>query len=74
MSLGFGTVLWLSMFTAYVRLKKSKWRILDKCHHARNLAEYEGHLDVNPQLLRELVSITEEVQGLVEMLARQHKE
>jgi hypothetical protein len=55
-------------------LKKSKWRILDKCHHARNLAEYEGHLDVNSQLLRELVSITEEIQGLVELLARQHKE
>lgn len=52
-------------------LEKSKWRILDKCHHARNLAEYEGHLDVNPQLLKELVSITEEIQGLVEMLAQQ---
>ena len=54
-------------------LEKSKWRVLDKCHHARNLAEYEGHLDVNPQLLKELVSITEEIQGLVEMLARKYK-
>ncbi|MEH6450300.1 MAG: hypothetical protein V7765_16620 [Oleispira sp.] len=50
-------------------LERSKWRVLDKCHHARNLAEYEGHLDVNPQLLKELVSITQEIQGLVKNLA-----
>jgi hypothetical protein len=46
-------------------LDKAKWRVLDKCHNARNLAEYEGHLDVNPQLLKELISITEEIQMLV---------
>lgn len=50
-------------------LERSKWRVLDKCHHARNLAEYEGHLDVNPQLLKELVSITQEIQGLAKSLA-----
>ena len=32
-------------------LDRAKWRVLDKCHNARNLAEYEGHLDINPQLL-----------------------
>lgn len=57
-----------------LNLEKSKWRVLDKCHHARNLAEYEGHLDVNPQLLKELVSITEDIQELVEMLARKYQE
>jgi len=50
-------------------LERSKWRVLDKCHHARNLAEYEGHLDVNPQLLKELISIAEEIQSLVKSLA-----
>lgn len=49
-------------------LDKYKWRVLDQCHKVRNLAEYEGHLDVNPQLLKELISITEEVQVLVEGL------
>jgi len=49
-------------------LGKAKWRVLDKCHNARNIAEYEGHLDVNPQLLRELISITEEIQELVKAL------
>jgi hypothetical protein len=51
-------------------LGKAKWRVLDKCHNARNLAEYEGHLDVNPQLLVELKSITEEIQVLVKNLSR----
>lgn len=52
-------------------LEKSKWRILDKCHNARNLAEYEGHLDVNSQLLIELKSITEEIQTLVKNLSKE---
>lgn len=49
-------------------LDKAKWRVLDQCHKARNLAEYEGHLDVNPQLLKELISITQEILGLVKAL------
>ncbi|MGE4349921.1 MAG: hypothetical protein AB7D28_09160 [Candidatus Berkiella sp.] len=32
------------------------WRILSKCHDQRNLAEYEGHLEVDEQLLNELIS------------------
>ncbi len=50
-------------------LSRAKWRVLDKCHNARNLAEYEGHLEVDPQLLRELISITQEIQALVKALA-----
>ncbi|MGH1430966.1 MAG: hypothetical protein ACRBB4_07605 [Neptuniibacter sp.] len=49
-------------------LSKAKWRVLDKCHKVRNLAEYEGHLEINPQLLSELMSITMEIQGLLEQL------
>jgi len=32
------------------------WRILSKCHDQRNLAEYEGHLEIDEQLLNELMS------------------
>ncbi|SDX00356.1 hypothetical protein [Marinobacter mobilis] len=49
-------------------LANAKWRVLDKCHSARNLAEYEGHLEVNPQLLRELVAISHELEELVAAL------
>jgi len=34
------------------------WRVLSKCHDLRNLAEYEGHLDIDEQLLRELLAAT----------------
>jgi len=50
-------------------LSRSQWRVLDKCHQARNLAEYEGHLEVNPQLLKELISVTTEIQKRVKALA-----
>lgn len=51
-----------------VGLEKAKWRVLDKCHKQRNLAEYEGYLEISPQLLQELINITEELLLLVEAL------
>lgn len=44
-----------------VGLNNAKWRVLDKCHKQRNLAEYEGHLEITPQLLQELIRVTEEL-------------
>ena len=35
--------------------KPEIWRVLAKCHHQRNLAEYEGHLEIDERLLTELV-------------------
>ncbi|GMT41172.1 MAG: hypothetical protein IEMM0001_1907 [bacterium] len=49
-------------------LDKVKWRVLDKCHSARNLAEYEGHMEISAQLLKELIDITNELVKLVESL------
>ncbi len=51
-----------------VGLDNTKWRVLDKCHKQRNLAEYEGHLEITPQLLKELIEISEELLKLVEAL------
>ena len=51
-----------------VGLDNAKWRVLDKCHKQRNIAEYEGHLDITPQLLNELIAITEELMTLVTAL------
>jgi len=48
-----------------VGLDNVKWRVLDSCHKACNLAEYEGHLEISPQLLKELLEITEELVILV---------
>ena len=49
-------------------LNRAKWRVLDQCHNQRNLAEYEGHLDINPQLLKELITLTQELLHLVKEL------
>lgn len=51
-----------------IGLEGVKWRILDKCHKVRNLAEYEGQLDISPQLLKELINITNEPVIIVESL------
>lgn len=31
------------------------WRVLAKCHEKRNLAEYEGHLEIDNQLIVDLI-------------------
>jgi len=49
-----------------VEFEKVKWRLLAKCHNQRNLAEYEGHLEITPQLLQELIRVTKELLELVE--------
>jgi len=49
-------------------LKPAIWRVLDKCHNARNLAEYEGHFDVDERLLAELLATTELVRSAVKKL------
>ena len=51
-----------------VGLENAKWRVLDKCHKQRNLAEYEGHLEITPQLLQELIEVAKELVTLVEAL------
>jgi len=51
-----------------VGLEKAKWRVLDKCHKQRNLAEYEGYLEITPQLLQELIEVTKELVTLVQAL------
>jgi len=34
------------------------WRVLATCHHRRNLAEYEGDLEVDEQLVADLIKTT----------------
>ena len=51
-----------------IGLENAKWRVLDKCHKQRNMAEYEGHLEITPQLLIELINISQELLKSVETL------
>ena len=42
-------------------LPPEQWRVLDRAHRKRNVAEYEGELDVDEQLLAALLRVAEEV-------------
>ncbi|HYV89350.1 MAG TPA: hypothetical protein VFA91_12305 [Candidatus Polarisedimenticolia bacterium] len=48
-----------------VGMPAAKWRVLSKCHDLRNLAEYEGHSDVDTRLLADLIGIANELEALV---------
>jgi hypothetical protein len=49
-------------------LSAAEWRVLDKAHRARNLAEYEGYFEVDKQLLADLLKVTEIVRQKVTAL------
>lgn len=52
-----------------LNIKPEVWRVLAQCHQRRNLAEYEGHLEVSDQLLAELISAADLLQRNVEAMA-----
>lgn len=37
------------------------WRVLDLCHNKRNLGEYEGLMDIDEQLVKDLISAANRV-------------
>lgn len=49
-------------------LDSAVWRVLAKCHDQRNIAEYQGHLEVDEQLLKDLMTCAEEVYSAVTAL------
>ena len=46
-------------------LPNEKWRVLDQAHRKRNLAEYEGTIDVDESLVEALIRVTEDVASRV---------
>lgn len=51
-----------------LQLGPDVWRLLDRCHEKRNLAEYEGFLDVNETLVDELIAATQRVADALSQL------
>lgn len=45
------------------------WRVLDKCHNIRNLGEYEGDLNVDERLVKDLVAACQAVADHVDALS-----
>ena len=52
-----------------INLPKEQWRVLDQAHRKRNLAEYEGDMDVDEQLVAALMRVTREVAERVKGMA-----
>jgi hypothetical protein len=52
-----------------LQIKPEIWRVLALCHQRRNLAEYEGHLEIDDQLLAELIAAADLLQKKVDALA-----
>lgn len=48
-----------------VALPNEQWRVLDHSHRKRNLAEYEGDLDVDETLLSAILRVAREVERRV---------
>jgi hypothetical protein len=44
------------------------WRVLDKCHHLRNLGEYEGDLNIDARIVTDLIDACQKVADKVNAL------
>lgn len=54
--------------THTLKLPAEQWRVLDQAHRKRNLAEYEGDLDLDDTLLAALIRVAGEVAKRVDAL------
>ncbi len=44
-----------------LQLPNEQWRVLDQAHSKRNVAEYEGDVEVGEQLVEAMIRVTDEV-------------
>jgi len=51
-----------------IDLPNAQWRVLDQAHRKRNLAEYEGEMDVDAQLVEAMLRVAGEVAERVKKL------
>lgn len=54
--------------THTLSLEATQWRVLDQAHNKRNLAEYEGDLDVDDALVQALIRVARTVADRVAAL------
>jgi hypothetical protein len=52
-------------------LPNEQWRVLDDAHRKRNIAEYEGGMDIDDALLEALIRVTDELAARVQKLGEQ---
>lgn len=45
-----------------LNIPNEEWRVLDQAHRKRNLAEYEGSIDVDANIVEALIRVTGEIE------------
>jgi hypothetical protein len=53
---------------AELSLPAEQWRVLDQAHRKRNLAEYEGDVDIDQELLAALLRVASDVSARLHRL------
>jgi hypothetical protein len=48
-----------------IGLPNEQWRVLEQAHRKRNLAEYEGEMDVDEQLVEAMLRVAREIEQRV---------
>ena len=51
-------------------LPNEQWRVLDQAHNKRNIAEYEGGVDINEALVNALIEVADEVVRRVSVIEK----
>jgi hypothetical protein len=59
----------LEMSQHPAEMLREVWRVLDKCHHLRNLGEYEGDLNIDERIFTDLLAACRVVAAKVQALA-----
>jgi hypothetical protein len=44
-----------------LRIPPEQWRVLDKAHRLRNLAEYEGGVDIDTELVSAVIRVAQQI-------------
>jgi len=53
-----------------IDLPNEQWRVLDQAHRKRNLAEYEGEVDVDEQLIEAMLRVAREIEKRLKPLIK----
>lgn len=53
-----------------LKMGPNLWRVLEEAHRKRNIAEYEGELDVDSALVDALIRVTHEIDARLSALPR----
>lgn len=56
--------------THTLKLPAEQWRVLDQAHRKRNLAEYEGDVEIDEELVAALIRVAREVARRIKALGK----